>query len=125
MQIEKVEFGTMLDQMENGNFQAGALGWSGRPDPDQNIYNFFVTGGSNNDANYSNPQVDELLKEARREGDEAKRKALYDQVMQILHEDVPYIYIYHSNNTFGLTANVTGFTYVPDGIIRTHTLNKQ
>ena len=125
MQIEKVEFGTMLDQMENGNFQAGALGWSGRPDPDQNIYNFFLTGASNNDANYSNPKVDELLNEARRDGDEAKRKALYDQVMQILHEDVPYVYIYHSNNVFGLKANVIGFTYVPDGIIRTYTLNKQ
>ncbi len=125
MQIEKVEFGTMLEQMSNGNYQAGALGWSGRPDPDQNIYNFFITGGSSNYANYSNPQVDELLNQARREGDEAKRKALYDQVMEILHEDVPYVYIYHSNNTFGLNANVIGFTYVPDGIIRTYTLNKQ
>lgn len=125
MKIEKVEFGTMLEQMENGNFQAGQLGWSGRPDPDQNIYNFFITGGSNNDANYSNPKVDELLKQARQETDEAKRKALYDQVMQILHEDVPYVYIYHSNNVFGLNANVTGFTYIPDGIIRTANLNKK
>jgi len=124
MQIEKVEFGTMLEQMETGNFQAGALGWSGRVDPDQNIYNFFITGGSNNDANYSNPKVDELLKQARRESDPAKRKELYNEVMRILQDDVPYIWIYHSNNVFGMNKNISGFTYVPDGIIRTAGLNK-
>src|SRR5207244_5947384 len=62
MQIEKVEFGTLLDQLQKGNYQAAALGWSGRPDPDQNIYDFFVTGGAQNDSGLSNPKEDELLK---------------------------------------------------------------
>ena len=65
MQIEKVEFGTLLDQLDKHNFQVGALGWSGRPDPDQNVYDFFITDGKNNNAGYSNPQVDEQLKAAR------------------------------------------------------------
>ncbi len=125
MQIEKVEFGTLLDQLEQGNFEAGAVGWSGRPDPDQNIYDVFATGAPRNDSRYSNPQVDELLNQARRESDEAKRKALYDEVMQIAHEEVPYVFLYQPNNVFGMRANVTGFTYVPDGIIRTAQLNKQ
>jgi peptide/nickel transport system substrate-binding protein len=125
MQIEKVEFGTLLEQGETGNFQALQLGWSGRPDPDQNIYDFIVTDGSNNDSQYSNPQVDDLLRQARAESDETKRKALYDQVMQILHDDVPYVYLYHQNNVFGMRSNIGGFTYVPDGIIRTTQLTKQ
>ncbi len=125
MQIEKVEFGTLLDQLEQGNFEAGAVGWSGRPDPDQNIYDVFVTGAPRNDSRYSNPQVDELLNQARRESDEAKRKELYNQVMQIVHEDVPYVFVYQPNNVFGMRANITGFTYVPDGIIRTANLNEQ
>jgi peptide/nickel transport system substrate-binding protein len=125
MQIEKVEFGTLLEQGETGNYQALQLGWSGRPDPDQNIFDFIVTGGRNNDSRYANPAVDDLLRQARAEGDEAARKTLYDQVMQTLHEDVPYVYLYHQNNVFGMTDNVTGFTYVPDGIIRTVGLCKQ
>jgi peptide/nickel transport system substrate-binding protein len=125
MQIEKVEFGTLLEQSQSGNYQAVQLGWSGRPDPDQNIYDFIVTGGKNNDSRYSNPQVDDLLRKARAESDQGKRKELYDQVMQALHDDVPYVYLYHQNNLFGMTNNITGFTYVPDGIIRTAPLNKQ
>jgi peptide/nickel transport system substrate-binding protein len=125
MQIEKVEFGTLLEQSDTGNFQAIQLGWSGRPDPDQNIYDFLFTGAANNNSQFSNPTVDELLQQARVESDEAKRKQLYDQVMEIEHEEVPYVYLYHQNNVFGMRSNITGFTYVPDGIIRTRTLSKQ
>jgi len=125
MQIEKVEFGTLLDQMDKGNYQAAALGWSGRPDPDQNIYDFFTTKGAQNDAGYSNPKVDELLQDARKAGDDAKRKADYDQALQILHDEVPYIFLYHQNNVFGASAKLSGFTYVPDGIIRAIAMDKK
>lgn len=125
MQIEKLEFGTLLEQSEAGNFQAVALGWSGRTDPDQNIYDFIVTGGRNNDSGYSNPTVDKQLNIGRQESDPAKRKAAYDKVMAILHEDVPYVYLYHTNNVFGSRAGVTGFQYAPDGIIRTVNMSKQ
>jgi peptide/nickel transport system substrate-binding protein len=125
MQIEKVEFGTLLEQSDKGDYQASQLGWSGRPDPDQNIYDFMITGGANNDSQFSNPTVDEQLKVARSESEEAKRKAAYDQVMQILHDEVPYIYLYHTNNVFAMRAGVSGFTYVPDGIIRAVNMSKQ
>ena len=125
MQIEKLEFGTQLDQTDKHDFQASALGWSGRPDPDLNIYDFMITDGANNDSQFSNPTVDEQLKLARSENDEAKRKAAYDQVMHILHDEVPYVYLYHQNNVFAMRANVTGFTYVPDGIIRAANMSKQ
>ena len=52
-------------------------------------------------------------------------KAAYDQVMQILHDEVPYVYLYHTNNVFAMRANVSGFTYVPDGIIRAANMSKQ
>ena len=125
MQIEKVEFGTLLDQMDKKNYQAAALGWSGRPDPDQNIYDFFVTDGAQNDSNFANPKVDDLLKNARTLSDPAKRKADYDQAMQILHDEVPYVFLYHPNNVFGMTNKITGYAYVPDGIIRTVAMAKQ
>ncbi len=125
MQIEKVEFGTLLDQMDKGNFQAAALGWSGRPDPDQNIYDFFVTKGAQNDSGFSNPKVDELLQAARTENDAAKRKADYDQALQILHDEVPFTFLYHQNNVFGMSSKISGYTYVPDGIIRTVAMDKK
>ncbi|WP_039944227.1 ABC transporter substrate-binding protein [Thermicanus aegyptius] len=123
--LEKVEFGTLLDQTQKGNYEAAAIGWSGRPDPDQNIYDFYVTGGPQNYSFYSNAEVDRLLDEARAELDEAKRKTIYDQAMKIINEEVPYIYLYHDHNVFGISKSVDGFQYVPDGLIRTVGISKR
>ncbi|SDN94858.1 peptide/nickel transport system substrate-binding protein [Paenibacillus sp. yr247] len=122
--LDKVEFGTMLDQAKKGNHESTQLGWSGRPDPDQNIYDFAFTGASNNYSQYSNPEVDKLLKEGRGEGTEAKRKAIYDDLMKKLNDDDEYVYLWHSNNVFGISKGVQGFTYIPDGLIRTATISK-
>ena len=83
--LEQEEFGTLLDDSTNGNFQALFLGWSGRIDPDLNIYDFTVTNGDFNSSGYSNPEADKLLNEARTTSDRDRRKELYGQVMEILH----------------------------------------
>lgn len=125
MTIEKIEFGTLLDQAKKTNFEAVALGWSGRPDPDQNIYDDVVIGGSMNYGGYSNPQVDKLMKDARLELDPAKRTAIYTDAMKIVNDELPYIYFYHENNVLGLTKKVKGFEYISDGLIRTATISKE
>jgi len=127
VKLEQEEFGALLDDSTNGNYQALFLGWSGRIDPDLNIYDFTVTNGDFNDSGYSNPEVDKLLNEARTTSDRDRRKELYGQVMQILHEDVPYIYLYHNNSTtdFAMQPTVQGFTPYPDGILRLAGVSKQ
>ena len=37
---------------------------------------------------------------------------------------VSYIFLYHEHNVFGLDKSVKGFTYFPDGMIRTTNLSK-
>jgi peptide/nickel transport system substrate-binding protein len=123
--LEKVEFGALIEQTKSGNYEASAIGWSGRTDPDLNIYDFTVTGGSGNYSGYSNPTVDKLLNDARGESDESKRKALYDEAMKTLNDEVPYVYLYHDHNVFGISKSVQGFEYVPDGLIRTAKLSKK
>ena len=127
VKLEQEDFGTLLEDSESGNFQALALGWSGRIDPDLNIYDFVTTNGDFNESGYSNPEVDRLLGEARTTSDEDQRKELYDQAMQVLHEDVPYVYLYHSNTTtdFAMQKFVKGFTAYPDGILRLAKVSKQ
>jgi peptide/nickel transport system substrate-binding protein len=127
VKLEQEEFGTLLDDSTNGNFQALFLGWSGRIDPDLNIYDFTVTNGDFNDSGYSNPEVDKLLNEARITSDRDRRKELYGQVMEILHEDVPYVYLYHNNQTtdFAMQPTVQGFEPYPDGILRLAGVSKE
>jgi peptide/nickel transport system substrate-binding protein len=122
--LEKVDFGTLLDHAKKGNHDAVLINWSGRLDPDLNIYDFAVTGGSNNYAQYSNPEVDKLLNAGRSEGSEAKRKAIYDDLMKLLNVDINYVYINHSNNVYGISKGVQGFTYIPDGMVRTAAISK-
>lgn len=122
--LEKMEFGALLEQSKNGNFDAAFIGWSGRMDPDQNVYDWFVTGGSLNYMKYSNKEVDSLLNAARAEIDQAKRKVLYDKVTAIVLREVSYLAFYHEHNVYGIDKTVKGFTYIPDGMIRTINLSK-
>src|SRR5918995_1310710 len=127
VKLEQLEFGTLLEDSTSGDFQALFLGWSGRIDPDLNIYDFMVTNGDFNDSGYSNTEVDDLLNEARTTSDEGRRKELYTQTMEILHEDVPYVYLYHNNQTtdFAMQPSVQGFEPYPDGILRLAGVSKQ
>ena len=122
MDIELVEFGTMLEQLGTGDYEAARLGWSGRVDPDGNSYGRIDTDGPNNYSKYSNPTVDELLVKARVESDQATRAEYYREVADILWEEVPYVYLYHPKDYKVMKNNVKGFKHVPDSMIRTETM---
>ena len=125
MQIQKMDFGTLLDRGKKGDFEAATISWSGRMDPDGNLYDWFHTGTSMNYMKYSNPAVDELLEKARGLTDQNQRKGMYQQIMAQLSEDEPYIFLYHDNNVFGLSKKIEGFVPNPDGMIRTVDMMKK
>jgi peptide/nickel transport system substrate-binding protein len=39
------EFATQIKLQSDGDYEVVFIGWSGRPDPDGNIYSFYVCGG--------------------------------------------------------------------------------
>jgi peptide/nickel transport system substrate-binding protein len=99
-------------------FDAALSGWSGRIDPDGNTYAFFHTGGSFNDGRYSNPQVDQLLEQARASTDQATRKSLYQSAQRMIVSDAVNVFIYDTNVAQISSNKVQNFTLVPDGINR-------
>lgn len=116
--LRPMDFTAMLAEMQKGNFQASLSGWSGRIDPDGNIYQFVTCKGAQNDPKYCNPEVDRLLNEARSTPDVEKRKAFYTQALGILQSDLPYIYTYYSPLVYAVSAKVANFKAYPDGMIR-------
>jgi len=118
LQIKPVEYASLLDQQDRGDFSLLQLGWSGRIDPDANITNFVGTGGSQNVAGYSDKTVDGLLDKARESNDLAERKDLYGQVIDKLHQDDPLIYLYRQRNLTGVSTSVKGVQVFPDGVVR-------
>jgi len=118
LQIKPVEYASLLDQQDRGEFSLLQLGWSGRIDPDANITNFVGTGGSQNVAGYSDKAVDDLLDKARESNDLAERKDLYGQVVDKLHQSDPLIYLYRQRNLTGVSTSVKGVQVFPDGVVR-------
>ncbi|MFC5267590.1 ABC transporter substrate-binding protein [Kribbella qitaiheensis] len=117
--IKPVEYASLLDQQDRGDFELLQLGWSGRVDPDANIFNFVGSEGSQNVAGYSSPEVDKLLTDARQSKDQAERVKLYGDVVTKLQQDDPLIYMYRQRNLTGVSKKVLGVQTYPDGVIRT------
>lgn len=112
-EIEQLEWGAYLDKTDAGEHEIFILGLSNPVgDADYFLTQLFHSkniGGSGNSTFYSNPEVDQLLDEARQEIDEAKRLALYEDVQKILIEDAPMLYVHHQAYLTGVSDEIDGF----------------
>ena len=80
-------------------------------DPDNYLYASYHSsqaGAWTAASHYSNPQVDELLIQARTTTDETQRKSLYDQIQQILVADQAELWIYTEVANSVWVAELTG-----------------
>lgn len=118
VRIQSTEFATSLDLADKGQFDAYVLEWSGRADPDGNLYSFLGCKQPLNYSGYCNPQLDDLLNRSRSTLDPAERQKLFDQIAAVAARDEPIVYVYHRNWLWGSTNKLTGFTPYPDGLIR-------
>jgi peptide/nickel transport system substrate-binding protein len=116
--IQPVEYSTLLDVQERGDFEALHLGWSGRIDPHGNMFNFLTTEASSNYSGYSNPEVDRLLREAAQLTDPVARAETYGRVAQIVQRDLPLLYVYRLRNLTAYTTDVAGIETYADGVVR-------
>jgi len=118
MQIQTEELAAYQQECQAHQFQACGVTWSGRIDPDGNMYAWWHTGGDFNDSQYSNSQVDAWLDDARTNADQAKRKQDYQNAQKQIVQDAPYVF-----TTFGVspqisTTKIHNFTLYPDLMIR-------
>jgi peptide/nickel transport system substrate-binding protein len=118
MKIRVTEFATSLKQAEAGEYQAYLLAWSGRTDPDGNLYIFDKCKAPQDYPGYCNPEVDKLLDEARIPSDPAARMAIYEKLTKILLEDHPKLYLYHRRILIAHSAKLDGYKQMPDGLVR-------
>ncbi len=119
------DWSTYLGLRRNGHLLGlYMLGWGGdNGDPD-NFLNFFFGGLSfadevkEADARegwYANQEVATLLYKAAINPDQAERTALYEQVEQLLYDDVARIWIAHNNTPLIFSTSVSGYIPQPVG----------
>ena len=118
VKIQSTEFATSLDMADKGQFDAYVLAWSGRADPDGNIFSFDACKQPLNYAGYCKPEVDEILNKSRTVRDAAERRKLFEQLAAIALKDRPVIYLYHRHWLWAYTTKLSGLRPIPDGLVR-------
>jgi peptide/nickel transport system substrate-binding protein len=118
VKVQATEFASALDAQTRGAFEASAIGWSGRVDPDGNIYTGIYSTGPLNATKYANKQVDTWLDAARVTNDLAERRSLYAKITAQLAEDMPLMYLANTALVIGMVPGIEGFRPVPDGLVR-------
>ncbi|HJD00909.1 MAG TPA: peptide ABC transporter substrate-binding protein [Candidatus Dwaynia gallinarum] len=111
VKAEQMEFRTLIEKQTEAkegkfSYHLAFLAWTLTPDPDSS--SVFGTDGSSNKTLYSNPVVDELLKNALNEMDQDKRRELYNELYKELSDDLPYIFLYQRKNMDVYLARVKG-----------------
>jgi len=118
MKIQSTEFATSLDLADRGQYEAYVLAWSGRADPDGNIFSFDACKQPLNYAGYCKPEVDEILNKSRTTRDPAERRRLFEQLAAIALKDRPIVYLYHRHWLWAYTNRLSGLRTIPDGLVR-------
>ena len=118
MKIRVTEFATSLKEAEQGRFQAYFIGWSGRVDPDGNIFVFMKTKAPQNNGFYSGAEVDQWLDDQRKVSSVAERKAIFEKTTGKLLADGPIIYLYHRPVIIAHSIKLDGYKQLPDGLVR-------
>jgi peptide/nickel transport system substrate-binding protein len=118
MKIRVTEFATSLKQAEAGEYEAYLLAWSGRSDPDGNLYSFYKCKAPLNYTGSCNPDIDKLLDESRVPSDQGQRKAMYEKLARLLLDADSIIYLYHPRVLIAHTVRLEGYRQLPDGLVR-------
>ena len=118
VKIQSTEFATSLNMADKGEFEAYVLAWSGRADPDGNIFSFAACKQPLNYSGICKPELDDLLTKSRTTLDPAERKKIYEQLAAILLKDRPDIYVFHRHWLWAYTTKLSGLRTIPDGLVR-------
>jgi peptide/nickel transport system substrate-binding protein len=118
VKIQATEFATSLNRADKGDYEAYVLAWSGRADPDGNVFSFHGCKQPLNYSGYCTAETDVLLNQSRELRDPAERRKVYEQIAARVLKERPVIYLYHRNWLWAYNAKLSGVRSVPDGLLR-------
>ncbi|MFP4057615.1 MAG: ABC transporter substrate-binding protein [Candidatus Brocadiia bacterium] len=101
LEIETTDWNRFQDKVRAGNYQFIPWGWAADyPDPENFLFllygpNARTRGGSENNANYANPDFDRLFERMRHMENTPQRLALIRRMKHIMQRDAPWIFGYH------------------------------
>jgi len=108
-----VEFPAFFQDVQDGKYQVGVIGWLNLSDPDRATFRQFTIDGTANYGKYKNEQVDKLLKDARATLDQGKAKTMYADAVKQIVDDAPYIFVQYQEYIAMYSPKVQGYVVNP------------
>ncbi|RUS48760.1 ABC transporter substrate-binding protein [Cohnella sp. AR92] len=103
--VQKFDFGTLIQKIDKREYDLTIFNRDYYVEP-SNYFSLFKSDNANNFLLYNNPKADELIAQGATEPDTAKRHEIYNQLQQILHDDLPTISIYSEKRLQAVSKNV-------------------
>ncbi|MFD2672333.1 peptide ABC transporter substrate-binding protein [Marinicrinis sediminis] len=91
VQLENQEWGVFLENRTNLNYQIARSGWGADYNDPMSFIDMWTTSSGNNDIGFSNPEYDQLVKEAYATDDNAARMEAMARAEEILIEETSSI----------------------------------
>jgi peptide/nickel transport system substrate-binding protein len=116
-EVKLIQWIPFQKELEDREAQAFMMVLTTGTDPDT-LTNFWTTGAFKDGRNivgYSNPRVDALFEQGRREFDRAKRAAIYAEIERILHADHPWTILLYQPTFWGFSKDIRGYRHSPRG----------
>lgn len=124
------DFKAHLNNLRNGDFEAGLIGWMGdNGDADNFLSVFFASwaaekGTATNYSFYRNDEMDRLLLAGRLETNIEKRDAIYGDVLKLWRKDLPILPLVHGDNIIVMQSGYEGFELQKIGELRLASIKK-
>jgi oligopeptide transport system substrate-binding protein len=109
------EWNTFLQTRKNGEYQVARNGWLADYNDPISFLDMWITGGGNNDAQWSNTEYDKLISEVKASGDRNTRFTKMHQAEDILFEEWVLCPIYYYVDIFLKSPKLDGFFNSPLG----------
>ncbi len=111
--LDQVEWGTFIQKWKDRDYDTFVSFNGSGNDPDRALYPMLHTGGSVNAFNFSDPEIDALLEEARTTVDREKRLELYHTLAMKIAELAPLIFLNTRTEYIGVRDTVHDFVLSP------------
>ncbi len=110
VEIQGMEWGAALDAFKKGEISFFRLGWiADYPTMDNFLFPLFYSKSADNYVGYNNPEVDEMLLDARKTIDEEERIEKYRAVEKKILDDSAFVLIYFYGSRRIVQPYVKGF----------------
>ncbi|HRW07520.1 MAG TPA: ABC transporter substrate-binding protein [Caldilineaceae bacterium] len=93
MQLEEAPVASILEAMPQGDMDCSLFNWTYGSAIDPDASSTLRSDGANNFSRFKNDRIDELLDMGLRESDPEARRAYYDEIQEIIVEEVPFLFL--------------------------------